>query len=363
MNCRILYLVGQLGQGGLERQLYYLLQTMDRERYKPAVVVWNYCAEDAYLQQIRELRVPLYSFFGRSPAGKLRALRRMIRQLEPELVHSYSFYTNFAAYWATRRTQATVVGSVRNELTWSKKAEGWWLGRLSARWPPDQIYNNCSAARTARCSRSFFIPKRVSVIHNGLDLETFRSSPLPAHEKVHILGVGSLCPRKRWDRLLLAAVELKRRRLDFLVRIVGDGPLRGQLEQQVQDLGLAHNIEFTGLTNDIPSLLADTTFLAHSSDHEGCPNVIMEAMACGRAVVATDAGDVAHLVEDGTTGFVVHRGDNSALAVRMACLITNGDLCRRMGEAGRIKAEREFGFDRLVSETLATYRTVGWKEP
>ncbi len=363
MNCRLLYLVGQLGVGGLERQLYYLLQTMDRERYKPAVVVWNYCEEDAYLQQIREFGVPVYSFSGKvSPSAKLRALRHMIRELEPELLHSYSFYTNFAGYWATRYTRVVVVGSIRNELNWSKKEEGPWLGRLSARWPRNQIYNTCSAAETTRSSHSFFIPKRFSVVHNGLDLEMFQSSPLSAHEKVYILGVGSLCLRKRWDRLLLAVVELKQMGIDCSIRIAGEGPLLGSLIQQAQELGIEKHVEFLGHSNDVPSLLADSRLLAHTSDNEGCPNAVMEAMACGRAVVAMDAGDIPYLVEDGKTGFVVGREDITKFVKRVMTLITDVKLCRRMGEAGRLKAEREFRLDRLVKETLAAYRSAGWKD-
>jgi glycosyltransferase involved in cell wall biosynthesis len=86
----------------------------------------------------------------------------------------------------------------------------------------------------------------------------------------------------------------------------------------------------------------------------------MEAMACGRAVVATDAGDIPSLVEDGKTGFVVHRGDETTLVARMMTLMTDYDLCRRMGEAGRAQAEQQFGLDRLVSDTLAAYRAMGW---
>jgi glycosyltransferase involved in cell wall biosynthesis len=108
--------------------------------------------------------------------------------------------------------------------------------------------------------------------------------------------------------------------------------------------------------------LANAWFLLHTSDSEGYPNVVMEAMACGRAVVATDAGDVASLVEDAKTGFVVPRGDEATLLARMVTLMTDHDLCRRMGEAGRAKAEQQFGLDRLVSETLAAYRAIGWKD-
>jgi glycosyltransferase involved in cell wall biosynthesis len=114
--------------------------------------------------------------------------------------------------------------------------------------------------------------------------------------------------------------------------------------------------------DDIASLLATARFLVHTSDSEGCPNVVMEAMACGRAVVATDAGDVPSLVEDGKTGFVVPRGDEATLLARMVTLMTDDDLCRRMGEAGRAKAEQQFGLDRLVAETLAAYQAMGWKD-
>ena len=89
---------------------------------------------------------------------------------------------------------------------------------------------------------------------------------------------------------------------------------------------------------------------------------MIEAMVCGRAVVATDVGDVPLLVENGKTGFAVCCGDDAMLVTRLATLITDRDLCRRMGNAGRVKAEQEFGLERLVAETLAAYRAVGWKD-
>jgi glycosyltransferase involved in cell wall biosynthesis len=362
MKCRLLYLVGELHTGGLERQLCYLLRGMDRERYKPAVVAWNYSEGDIHVPQIRALGIPFY-YFPRtlSSAAKLRAFRRLVRELRPEVVHSYSFYMNFGAYWGALGTQAIAFGSVRNDFKWSKRYSGRWLGRLSARWPRDQICNSFSASETAQRSRSPFVPRRLFVVRNGLDLERFQSFPLPTKEPVSILGVGYLLLPKRWDRLLLAALELKLRGFECQIRIAGDGPLRGVLEQQAQALGVANRVEFIGHTDNIPGLLANATFLVHTADHEGCPNAVMEAMACGRAVVATDAGDIPSLVEDGKTGFVVCRKNTAMLVERIVKLVTERDLCRQMGEAGRTKAEREFGLDRLVEETLAAYREIGWK--
>jgi glycosyltransferase involved in cell wall biosynthesis len=363
MSCRLLYLIGQLRPGGSERQLYYLLQTVNRERYKPAVVVWNYREEDPYVSHIRALGVPLYALpHSSSGCLKLNACRRLIRQLKPELLHSYSFYTNFPAWWAVLGTKAVAIGAMRSDFTRVVKENGPWLGRLSAGWPRTQIYNSRIAAESAQRSKRLFIPRQLYVVRNGIDLQQFQAIPLSTAGRTRILGVGSLLPVKRWDRLLEAVRSLKRRGLDFLVRIVGDGPLRKTLKRQAQAFSVTDCVEFMGHRDDIPHLLAHATFLVHTSDSEGCPNVVMEAMACGRAVLATDVGDVPSLIDHQKTGFVVPRGDDAALIEQMASLIADRELCRRMGKASQIKAQREFGLDHLVSETLAVYRAAGWKD-
>jgi glycosyltransferase involved in cell wall biosynthesis len=365
MGCRLLFLVGQLRSGGLERQLYYLLQSMNRERYAPEVVVWNFCENDMYVRLIRALDIPLHYFPSQfSGATKLRAFRRMIKQINPEVVHSYTFYTNFAAFWATRGTKSIAIGGVRSDFAWAKREAGLLLGRLSARWPRKQIFNNSAAARSAPYSKGPFVPKEYFIVRNGLDLELFSSVPPAQNGQANILGVGSLFPVKRWDRLVLVALALKQKRLDFRIRVVGDGPLKVSLKQQAQAVGVGDCLEFIGHAeaDDIPRLISEATFLVHTADKEGCPNAVMEAMACGRAVVATEVGDVPQIVEDGTTGFVVRCGDDTMLMERIETLISNRDLCSAMGKAGRHKAEREFGLDRLVSDTLAVYRSVGWKD-
>jgi glycosyltransferase involved in cell wall biosynthesis len=363
MNHRILYLVGQLRAGGLERQLSYLLLAMDRQRYNPAVAVWNYNDDDVYVSEIQALGVPLYALPDQgSSAAKLKALRHLVRQFKPEVLHSYTFFTNFAAQWATWGTQTIAIGSVRSDFTRLEKENGPWLTRLSGRWPSCQIFNSFRAAEMSRHACSLFVPSQLFVVRNGLDLNRFPIVPLSTTGRARILGIGSLFRVKRWDRLLGATLALKRKGLDFSVQIAGDGPLKAELRQLAQCLNVAEYVEFLGHRDNIINLLIQVTFLVHTSESEGCPNAIMEAMACGRAVVATDVGDVPLLVEEGRTGFVVRCGDDTMLAERMATLIANRDLCRRMGEAARTKAEREFGLDRLVTETLATYSAVGWKD-
>jgi glycosyltransferase involved in cell wall biosynthesis len=235
------------------------------------------------------------------------------------------------------------------------------LGRLCARWPNVQIYNSFVGAKNSRNSLTLFAPRQVFVVCNGLDLVQFKKLPVPTNGRCRIVGIGSLVQIKRWDRLLSAAMQLKQTGIDFTVEIAGSGPLRNSLQEKAQALNVQDRVKFIGHVDDVPQLLASSTFLAHTSDVEGCPNVVMEAMACGRAVIATDAGDVPALVEDGKTGFVVERGKDAKFAEQMANLISNRELCSQMGEAGRIKAEQNFGLNRFVDETLAAYRSAGWR--
>ncbi len=361
-GCRLLYLVGELHTGGLERQLWYLLRAMDRDRYKPAVAVWNYREEDVHVGPIRALGVPIHALpAGAGRVAKLGALSRLARRLKPEVIHSYTFYTNFAAYWAARSAGAVGVGSVRGELNWGIRDAGPVIGRLSARWPAHQVCNAACAATALRELRGPFLPRQLSIVRNGLDLDAYPAAPLPARAIPRILGVGYLLPVKRWDLLLGAARQLKQAGIRFEMRIAGGGPLRSALEQQARDLGVNDCVEFLGDRSDVARLLADSTVVVHTSDSEGCPNAVMEAMASGRAVVATDAGDIPLLIENGVSGFVVPRGDTDAIAERLSALIGDPGLCARMGEAARAAAVRAFGLQRLVTESLAAYRSAGWR--
>jgi glycosyltransferase involved in cell wall biosynthesis len=361
-SCRLLYVVGGLGLGGLERQLLYLLQTMDRQRYKPMVVVWNYRDQDPYVNEIRNLCVPVLAVGNHlSRMGKLVKFRRMVFSLHPEIVHSYSSYTNVAAWWATLRSTAIPVGSVRNSFLFTRNDSGTVLGRLCARWPHAQIFNSVAARHTAVHCTSVFKPNRMYIVRNGLDLNYFSFQPYPS--SITLLAVGSLYPRKRWDRLINIISLLSMKEVRFRVLHVGDGPLRTSLEELARRLEVDRLIQFLGARSDIPSLLAESSLLVHTAEDEGCPNVVMEAMACGRAIVSMDAGDIPLLVDNGKTGFVVKQGDETGFAERVYQLLSDGELCRRMGLAARTKAELEFRLDRLLSETLAVYKAEGWKDP
>jgi len=360
---RLLYVVGQLGLGGLERQLCYLLANLDHAHYQPAVVVWNVSHSEKNYRDIQALKVPIYGFPPDcSILLKLRALRSLARQVAPEIIHSYGFPTNFVAYYAARGTPALAIGSLRADFSLSKSEDGIIRGALNARWPSFHISNSRTSAEAARRHTGPFTPGQVVVVQNGLDLTQFSCSNKTLKVKNYVAAVGSLLPVKRWDRLLRAVKQIKEVLGGIRFRIAGDGPIRSSLENMARDLDLSDSVEFLGAVQDIPSFLRGAKFLVHTSESEGCPNAVMEAMACGLPVVALKAGDIPYLIEEGRTGFVVGQDDARSLADRITQLLTDEELSVSMGAASREKAEREFGSERLVTETLGAYRIAGWSD-
>jgi glycosyltransferase involved in cell wall biosynthesis len=360
-QCRLLYVVGQLGLGGLERQLYYLLSNLDHSLYKPALVVWNINRHDAYYHKIEALKIPIYGFPAPwSTPSKLRAFRTLTRNLDPEVIHSYGFHTNFAAYYAARRTRAIAIGSLRGDLASERKAAGSLRAALNGRWPDFHIANSLVCAEAARRHSSLFVPKHFSLVRNGLDLDRFGCLGKSSKTSTYIAAAGSLLPVKRWDRLLRAFKEVKFKVGAVSLRIAGDGPLRSSLEDLTKSLDMSRSVTFMGAVDDVASFLRGAKFLVHTSESEGCPNVVMEAMACGVPVVAMEAGDIPYLIEEGRTGFVVPQGDKQALVNRMLQLLGDEQLCISMGIVSRQKAERDFSLQRFVSETLGAYHAAGW---
>ncbi len=357
----LLFVIGELRLGGQERQLFYLVRGLNQRGYRLAVVVWNFDERDPYVASIRSLGVPLYSLADSSSRGaKVMGLRHLVSALQPEVVHSYGFYTNFAAWLSVVGTHRVGVGSIRSSFREAVRDTGGLLGIMSAHWPRHQLCNSRSGAREIDKQRRWASPQKVSVVWNGVDLSRFAVDSKPEPGPVCVAGVGSLVRLKRWDCLIDAAKILRDEGLQFVVEIAGAGPLRPALEEAIRRNDLETQVVLLGEVADVTGLLARASLLVHTSEVEGCPNSVLEAMACGRAVIACRAGDVSEIVEHGKTGFVVEPNDTAGLVSSIRELILDPVRRREMGLAGRARVERDFQIDRMVDETLKAYRLAGW---
>ncbi len=177
-----------------------------------------------------------------------------------------------------------------------------------------------------------------------------------------IVAVGRMVPMKRLDRLVRAFAVVQARLPTTRLYLVGDGPMRAPIAQQVEAANLSANVSMVGWARDPGDWYAAADLVVLTSDGEGTPLALIEAAASARAVVATNVGGVADVVHDGETGYVVEREDEGSLAERMAMVIADPELRDRLADAAPARAAR-FSADRLVSDLDTLYRELLARRP
>jgi len=142
----------------------------------------------------------------------------------------------------------------------------------------------------------------------------------------------------------------------WTLELVGDGPLRREIEQLTAQLGLLDRVQFTGTRRDVPERLAKAQILALISRWEGFPLTVIEGMRAGLPTIGSDVGGVREAVEDGQNGFLVPREDPEELSRKVRILLTDAQLRRRMGQEGRRRYESMFTFEKMYERTLEVYK-------
>ena len=224
----------------------------------------------------------------------------------------------------------------------------YWLGRpIFRRWLP-RLHGKIAVSRPALEYVSRHLPDEYRIIPNGIDTEHFCLTGPRREEfidgKVNLLFVGRLERRKGLGHLLNACAIVKKNFSDFRLIVVGPGlVLRYRYEKLIEDMGLNSNIVFTGFvpSDELPSYYRTADiFCAPATGGESFGIVLLEAMACGKPVIATDIQGYASVVADGEEGLLVPPQDEESLAQALLTLLNDERLRRQMGAKGRVKAER-----------------------
>jgi len=234
--------------------------------------------------------------------------------------------------------------------------------KLAMRFPAICIVNSIKAHHDIQADQSAWTPRQRFFVPNPFDLESYPAAARrPTEMPYAMLAIGRLTTQKNWPRLITIMKKFSARvTFPWRLRICGIGPLRQELEALVHQSGLTAQIEFLGFREDIPALIASAHVVVLSSDYEGTPNVVLEAMACQRPVIATAVGDVPYLITDEREGYVVPVEDTEIFVERLIHLATHRELGQRMGAAARARIEREFSRAVSLNATLDVYRQAGW---
>jgi glycosyltransferase involved in cell wall biosynthesis len=203
-------------------------------------------------------------------------------------------------------------------------------------------------------------------VHEGIDLGHVDAAPaadlhadlwLP-HGSPIVGNVAALVPHKGQRHLIEAAAIVVTRVPDARFVIAGAGELRPVLERQIKEHHLEKPVFLAGFRPDILSVHTGFDIFVMSSVTEGLGTSLLDAMACGKPIVATTAGGMPEVVEDGATGLLVPPRDHQAMAAAIVTLLTSPDLRARMGAAGLARVRARFSVERMVQDTLEIYRRV-----
>ncbi len=358
---RIVHLIGQIGLGGSERQLLLLLQHLDAESFEHHLVVFNPSPYGELHRELGELGVPVIAVPPecRGVPARARFLFRTFRRLAPDVVHSWTAHDNPYAGIVGRLAGVPVrLGSLRTQSP-RKTARSKSPGNLprSYRWlvlnsVGRLVVNSETAARELR--QQGLPARRIHLLRNCVPPSPRRETAVdlsdlgiePAHRLVGL--IGNL--REVKDHLFFvdAMARILPDHTDLRVLLVGQ-PLPSEpeyprrIETRIAYHGLQDRFVLTGFRPDVPALLRRLDVCCLTSRSEGMPNVILEAMAAARPVVATRVGGVPELVVDGDNGFLIEPGDAGSFAQAVGRLLDAPETAREMGLRGRRRARRDHG--------------------
>ncbi len=216
----------------------------------------------------------------------------------------------------------------------------------------DGIITNSESVKRGYDGYNWFENGFVRVIYNGVeDKSGVRPYPFSRRfpGKKIVFSAGRLVRQKGFDLLIRSAEMLAERRDDLVFLVAGTGPLEGELKDHVKRSGLEGSFHFLGYLEDIDPYMKGCDLFVLASLYEGMPNVVMEAMAAGRAIVATDVDGVRELVEDGKTGVIVPPGDERSLAGAIDKLMDTPALVEAYGENGRKRVVERFPFSAMIA--------------
>ena len=341
---KIAFIAGTLGQGGAERQLYYILRALKEDGAD--IQLLSLTQGEFWEEKIRALSVPVTCVEKRSRLQRLWRMVQLLREEQPDIVQSQHGYTNLYGTFIARLLGVREIGAIRTDARREIRTVGL-MGHLNLRLPRLIAVNSSIGMKNA--VKLGVAIERLHLLPNVIDIEYFSPVERSQRSPVTLLSVGRLVDEKRVDRFLGLLASL-RQRVPVPVRglVAGDGPLRSQLEQQASELGLLPNgITFLGAIADMLPIYHQADGLVLTSASEGTPNVLLEAMATALPIVATNVGGIPEVVQHDVTGFLFAPDDELGMVEQLSILVQNLELRQDIGKQARKHIVQHYAAARL----------------
>ncbi len=370
MKKRILQFIGSFHQGGSERQATALSCALKAEGTHDIFVatlnnegVLREGMESAGFIDIPEF--PLMSFFNANFVRQVRNCAAYLKENKIDLVHTHDFYTNVFGMAAASLAGVRAKVASKRETGGMRSSSQEFVEKLTFG-RADAIVANSAAVRDHLTAQGVSSDK-INVIYNGLDLTRFENAPrsankfdLPTEENIRFITLVANLRHavKNVPMFLRAATRVTERLPNTHFVIAGEGELEVELKALAIELGIDSKVYFIGRCYDIPGLLSTSSACVLTSTAEGFSNSILEYMAAGKPVVATNVGGAAEAVVEGETGYLVDSDDDAAMAEHLIDLLSDDEKAGAFGDAGRKIVRDKFSNDAQLHNTLGLYNSL-----
>jgi glycosyltransferase involved in cell wall biosynthesis len=345
--------------GGSERQFTVLAQNMDA----PAFQLHLGCVSHRGPLARHFADVPQFplggSLFGWQSLRSRLNLSRHLRHHRVQVAHAFDFYANLTLIPAARFARVPVVIGSHRQLGDLMTPAQFRAQAAAFRWCDAVVCNSQAAAD--RLIATGLAPDKIALIGNALPAEAFTAVPAALPKRPGVARVGMVARMnhryKNHSGFLRIAAQLHQRMPDAEFVLIGDGPLRQQLENEASSLGLGASAIFLGDRQDMPAVLAALDVAVLTSDSESLSNAILEAMAAGLPVVAYRVGGNSELVDD-QRGALIAAGNENDFANAIQSLLSDAQLRERQGNNARRFVEQNFSLDRVRRRYEDLYLTL-----
>lgn len=369
---RILLLIPNLQKGGAERlvlDIYNALRNKEGVRVK----LITFHKDNAYSFLTEKLDWTVMASVVRPSISskweiKVDELQREIENFQPDIIHSHLFETEMVLSQINYPKAKYVVHFHDNMIQF----ENWKWRNVFNKLKLTNCYEKRIVEAGYRKRKTEFIAisndthryiesvlhyaSKVTLLHNAIDTHLFSPSTIKCKEELVLTTIGSLVDKKGHELAIQTVAELKKREIDVVLNVLGEGPNRTKLEGLIEKFELSDRIFLKGNVDDPENFLQNSLLYLHTASYEPFGLVLLEAMACGLPVVCTDGVGNRDLIREGESGFMVKKRDPVELADKIEILINNPDLQLKMEKNAREFAEG-FGIENYVKNLLTIYRS------
>ena len=362
---RVMHLIWSLDLGGAEQVVMNLVSGLDRHFFEPVVCCLNDKGRYAFQVEQEGIRVIAMQKQPKFDPLLIPRLVRLIKREKIDLVHTHLFTSNLWGRIAALLAGVPVISTEHGMDVWRKRFH-WtldtWLARINRR-----VIFVSEGVKRFYSDRNPSINGKGRVLYNGIDVARFKKPKGTGlllknwgiQGSPRVIGtVGRLVPEKSQVDFIEAIQVLREEGEEVIGLLIGEGELEANLRKRVREASLENQMIFAGFRKDIADLYSVMDVFVICSTREGFPVTVLEAMAAGVPIVATQVGGILESIRDNEEGLLVPPGDSMALAQAIARILKDPGLRERLVQNAKARVEKEFSLGKMVRNHEALYQEV-----